>query len=179
LGAEQLPAHHIALPGDEDIFYGYGLMSYESRGARVVTHGGASRGYGSTIQIVPAARFAVIVLTNKSGETLARTRAKAMELALPLKAEADEAAPKATAMTEGEMADYAGLYAHDPQTWEVFIKQGKLFLKYENAEFQLTKVGPRTFSFAQGGLVFVAGKDGKTEHLFTGLYAARKRIKRQ
>jgi len=175
LVVEKLPAQQMALPGEEDVFYGYGLMNYQSRGVQVITHGGASRGYGSTIAMVPAAKFAVIVLTNKSGETLARTRMKAMELALPLKAKAEESAPKAAPLTLNEMADYVGVYLHAPQTWEVFVKDGKLCLRYENAEFQLTKVGKHTFSFAQGELVFVAGANGKIEHLSTGLYAARKR----
>lgn len=174
LVVEKLPARHMTLPGPEAAFYGYGLMNYEFRGAQVVTHGGASRGYGSTIEMVPAAKFAVIVLTNKSGETLAKSRRKAMELALPLKAEAEENAPKAAPVTGSEMADYVGVYVHAPQTWEVFVKDGKLFLKYENTEFPLTKVGERTFSFGQDQLVFVAGANGKTEHLFTDLYAARK-----
>src|SRR5262249_28237991 len=68
LVVEKLPAPHVALPGG-DAYYGYGLMSYRERGVRVVTHGGASTGYGSTIQLAPEHRFAVITLTNRSGET--------------------------------------------------------------------------------------------------------------
>lgn len=47
-------------------------------------------------------------------------------------------------------------------------------LKHEGAEQPLTKVGPHTFSSGAGQFVFVPGADGKAEHLFMGLYAARK-----
>ena len=48
-------------------------------------HGGFSRGYGSMIQMVPARKVAVIVLTNKSGETMRKSLNKAMEIGLGLK----------------------------------------------------------------------------------------------
>lgn len=168
-----LPARQITLPDASDAWYGYGLLSYPTRGVRVVTHGGASRGYGSTIEMVPAHRFGVIVLTNKSGETLPRTRLKAQELALPLEAEKTDS-PAITPLSAAEIKAFAGVYMHHPQTWELFAKDGQLYLRYEKAEFPLKKIGERTFSYSQGELVLVAGADGKIEHLFTGLYAAKK-----
>jgi CubicO group peptidase (beta-lactamase class C family) len=103
LVVSKLPAPQVALPGSPDVHYGYGLMTYEYRGVHVVTHGGASTGYGSTIQMVPEQKFAVITLTNKSGETLAKTRDKAMELILALKPPASEATPAPQPMNEAEM----------------------------------------------------------------------------
>lgn len=173
LVAAKLPARQITLPGDESVYYGYGLMSYLVNGTRVVAHGGASRGYGSTIQMVPSAKFAVIVLTNKSGETLPAVAAKAMELVLKLKPDAEET-PKPLALAEHEWTEYVGTYAHAPQTWEVYRQDGKLFVKQEKEGFALTKIGPRAFTYEQGQLVFVPGADGKIEHLFLDMYAARK-----
>lgn len=175
LVVEKLPAPHVALPGAQEVHYGYGLMSYRERGVRVVTHGGASTGYGSTIQLVPEHRFALIVLTNRSGETLPQTRAKALELALPLKPPEPEAAPTTQPLGEAELGNYTGSYSHAPLTWEVLAKEGKLYLKHAGAEQVLTKVGPHTFSYRAGQLVFVPGADGRAEHLFLGLYAARAR----
>jgi CubicO group peptidase (beta-lactamase class C family) len=169
----KLPARQMTLPSDEDVYYGYGLMSYLVNGTRVVVHGGASRGYGSTIQMVPSAKFAVIVLTNKSGETLPSVAAKAMELVLKLKPETEEN-PKPLALEERELTAYLGTYAHAPQSWEIYRQDGKLYVKQEKESFALTKVGPRTFTYEQGQLVFVLGADGKIEHLFIGMYAARK-----
>ncbi|MCI0391273.1 MAG: beta-lactamase family protein [Acidobacteria bacterium] len=114
LVVENLPAPHVALPGAPDAHYGYGLMSYRERGVRVVTHGGASTGYSSTIQLVPEYRFAVIVLTNRSGETLPQTRVKAMELALPLKATEPETVSTPQPVIEAEMRGYTGTYSHAP-----------------------------------------------------------------
>jgi CubicO group peptidase (beta-lactamase class C family)/imidazolonepropionase-like amidohydrolase len=174
LVVEKLPSPHVALPGALDVHYGYGLLSYRERGVRVVTHGGASTGYGSTIQLVPEHRFAVIVLTNSSGETLPQTRDKAMELALSLTAPEPETAPKPQPLSEAELRSYTGTYSHAPRTWEVFMKEGKLYLRHEGAEQSLTNVGQHTFSYGARQLVFVPGADGDAQHLFMGLYAARK-----
>ncbi|HEY8458834.1 MAG TPA: serine hydrolase domain-containing protein [Blastocatellia bacterium] len=173
LVVEKLPARLVALPGG-DAHYGYGLMSYRERGAQVVTHGGASAGYGSTIQLAPERRFAVITLTNRSGETLPHTRDKAMELALPRTPPDPEVTPAQQPLSEAEMNNYVGTYSHAPRTWEAFVKGGKLYLKHEGAEHPLTKVGPHAFSYGAGQLVFVPNASGKAEHLFMGLYAARK-----
>jgi len=177
LVVEKLAAPHVTLPGTTDVNYGYGLMSYNYRGVRVVTHGGASTGYGSTIQLVPEHKFAVITLTNRSGETLPRTRDKAMELLLPLKPPEKEEAKPAPPLSEAEMAEYAGAYSHAPRTWEVFVKEGKLWMKHDGVESELKRTGPSTFSYGPSGageLVFSSGPDGKAEHLFLGMYAAKK-----
>lgn len=177
LVVSKLPEPHVTLPGSTDINYGYGLMSYNHRGVRVVTHGGASTGYGSTIQMVPEHKFAVITLTNRSGETLARTGEKALELVLPRTAPEQEEAKPPLPMSEAGMNGYVGAYLHAPQKWEVFVKDGRLYLKHEGKETQLTKVGQHTFAYGaagEGQLVFVPGADGKAEHLFMGLYSARK-----
>jgi hypothetical protein len=73
------------------------------------------------------------------------------------------------------MAGYVGRYSHSPQTWDVFVKEGKLWLKYEDGESELKRVGSAAFAYGQGGeLVFTLGADGKAEHLFLGMYAAKK-----
>ncbi len=174
LVVEKLPAPHVALPGAPDVHYGYGLLSYRERGVRVVSHGGASTGYGSTIQFVPEQRFAVIVLTNSSGETLPQTRDKAMELLLSLTSPEPETSPVPQSLSEVELRGYTGIYSHAPRTWEVFMKEGKLFLRHEGAEQSLTNVGQHTFSYGARRLVFVPGANGETQHMFMGLYAARK-----
>jgi CubicO group peptidase (beta-lactamase class C family) len=171
----KLPAPHVTLPGTTDVNYGYGLLSYNHQGVRVTQHGGASTGYGSTIQLVPEHKFAVVVLTNRSGETLPRARDKAMELLLPLKPTEQEETNSTPPLSEAEMAGYVGRYSHAPQSWDVFVKEGKLWLKHEGAESELKKIGPATFTYGQGGeLVFALGPNGKAEHLFLGMYAAKK-----
>ncbi len=169
---------HIPVPGETDSAYAYGLTTFRYQGVEFVAHGGFSRGYGSMIQMVPARKFAVIVLTNKSGETLRRTLNKASELGLELKDEKPEAPKPAPVLSAAELAEYVGTYK-GTTTWEVFLKEGKLFVKNEGTEYALTTKGDRKFSFGNEGeneLVFVAGKSGRIEFVFSELYSA-KRVK--
>jgi hypothetical protein len=129
------------------------------------------------IQMVPARKFAVIVLTNKSGETLRKTLNKATELALGLKDDAPEKAPAAVPLTTAEMQEYAGSYSHAPETWDVSVKDGKLYVKFDGKEHPMTRTGDRKFTFGadnENEVVFVLGKNGKIDYIFTGLYAAKR-----
>ena len=173
LVVEELPKPQFYLPGEGRAFYGYGLLGFESRGVKTVSHGGVSSGYGSTIMFAPEHKFAVIVLTNRNGETLPRTRQRAMQLALPLKPDPAEQ-PKPQPPGADEMKRYTGKYTHAPQTWEVFVKDGKLFLKEDGKDFELTKLGRDRFGYEQGEVLFVPDERGVIEHIFMGLYAARR-----
>src|SRR5688572_15333237 len=100
--------HHIPVPGEKDAYYAYGLTVFKYKDVEIVGHGGFSRGYGSMIQMVPARKFAVIVLTNKSGETMRKTLNKATEIGLGLKEDQPEKPAAATPITAAEMQEYAG-----------------------------------------------------------------------
>ena len=72
---------------------------------------------------------------------------------------------------------HVGTYSHAPQTWEVSIKEGKLYMKFDGKEYAMTKSGERKFTFGEQNeneVVFVPGKDGKIHFLFTELYGAKK-----
>jgi len=175
----QMAQHHVPVPGEKDSYYAYGLTTFKYRGLEFVGHGGFSRGYGSMIQMVPARKFAVIVLTNKSGETMRKSLNKATELVLGLKDDENEKPASFAPVTNSEMNEYVGTYSHAPQTWEVSAKDGKLYVKVDGAEHALTNSGERKFTFGaqnENELVFVPGKDGKIGFLFTELYGA-KRVK--
>ena len=173
----KMVGHHIPVPGEKDSYYAYGLTAFKFKDVEFVGHGGFSRGYGSMIQMVPSRKFAVIVLTNKNGETLRKSLNKAIELGLGLKDDAPAKPEPVTPATATEMEEIAGSYSHAPQTWEVSIKDGKLFVRVDGNEQPLTKSGERKFTFGannENELVFVPGKSGKVEYLFTELYAAKK-----
>ena len=173
----QMVGHHVAVPGESDSYYGYGLTAFKYKGLEFVGHGGFSRGYGSMIQMVPSRKFAVIVLTNKSGETMRKSLNKAMELGLGLKDEEEQKPAPVAAPAASEMSEYVGTYSHAPQSWEVSIKDGKLFMKFDRKEYVMTKSGERKFTFGEQNeneVVFVQGKDGKIRFLFTELYGAKK-----
>ena len=173
----QMGQHHIAVPGETDAFYAYGLTTFKIQGHEFVAHGGFSRGYGSMIQMVPSRKFAVIVLANKSGETMRKTLNRATEIGLGLK---DGEAPKPASfasLSEAEMNEYVGTYSHAPETWEVFVKDTKLYVKADGKEHEMTKTGERKFTFGaqnENEIVFVPGKNGKIELIFMGLYGAKK-----
>lgn len=173
----KMVGHHIAVPGENDSYYAYGLTAFKFKDLEFVGHGGFSRGYGSMIQMVPSRKFAVIVLTNKSGETLRKSLNKATELGLGLKDEQPEKPPAVAPLTTAEMNDYAGSYSHAPQTWQISARDGKLYVKVDGNEHQLTKSGERKLTYGannENELVFVPGKSGKIEYLFSNLYAAKK-----
>ena len=173
----KLPGKYISMPGEESVHYGYGLLNFEQRGVRVLMHGGFSRGYGSMIQMMPEQRIAFIVTTNKSGGTLPRTRDKAMELLLPLKPETPEKPKTAGALSAAEIANFSGKYVNGPQTWEIYIKEGKLFFKNPGGDLALSRTAPYRLSFGaamENDLMFVPNARGEIEYVFDGLYSAKK-----
>lgn len=173
----KLSGKHILIPGETDSYYGYGLLNLEYRGTRLIMHGGFSRGYGSMIQMVPEQRFAVIVLTNKSGMTLNKTTTKAKELYLQLKPEPKDEPKKALSLTASDLTNFAGKYVNGPQTWEIYQKEGKLYLKDSDSEYALTKTGETRLSFGdslENDVALVPGSGGRIEYIFTGLYSARR-----
>jgi CubicO group peptidase (beta-lactamase class C family) len=172
-----LAAPHAPQPDEPKASYGYGLLTYEDRGVRAAGHAGVRKGFGSVITLVPEHRFAVIVLANRSFSILGKTAEKAMELVLPLKPKVEEKPQPPQPMSAPEMESYVGVYLNSPPSWEVFIRDGKLFLKLDDAELSLTKIGEHRFSIGppgEGELVFVLDTEGKVEYLYTDLHAARR-----
>lgn len=173
----QMVQHHVPVPGESDSYYGYGLTVFKYKDLEFVGHGGFSRGYGSMIQMVPSRKFAVIVLTNKSGETMRKSLNKAMELGLGLKDEEPQKPAAGAPATESEMSQYVGTYSHAPQTWEVTLKDGKGYVTVDGKEYAMTKSGDKKFMYGaqnENEIVFVPGKSGKIEFLFFELYGAKK-----
>ena len=129
------------------------------------------------IQMVPSRKFAVIVLTNKSGETMRKSLNKATELGLGLKQDGPQTPAQIAPLTESEMNEYVGSYSHAPQVWEVSVKGGKLYVKVDGNESLMTKSGDRKFTFGaqnENELVFVPGRNGKIQFLYTEIYAAKR-----
>jgi CubicO group peptidase (beta-lactamase class C family) len=172
----QLAQHHVPVPGETDAYYAYGLTVFKYKDLEIVGHGGFSRGYGSMIQMVPSRKFAVIVLTNKSGETMRKSLNMAMQLGLGIKDEEQKPEP-VTPVTNSEMNEYTGTYSHAPATWNVFVKDGKLYVKTDGKDYLLTKTGEKKFTYGEQNeseIVFVPGKGGKIDFIFMGLYGAKR-----
>jgi len=59
----------------------------------------------------------------------------------------------------------------------VSVKGGKLYVKVDGNESLMTKSGDRKFTFGaqnENELVFVPGRNGKIQFLYTEIYAAKK-----
>lgn len=188
-GKQTLPANvitklstkHIKMPFDENEGHGYGLMVNRYRGIPMVSHGGFSTGYGSMIYMAPEHRVAVIVLTNKSGETLQKVGQKALNLFLPVGTADTQSTNEAKPITEAELKEAPGKYLHAPQTFEVFARNQRLLLRQEQKEFTLKKIGPFAYLYGEGQenfIVFVPSKAGQVEYAFDGMYAYRKGAKK-
>jgi CubicO group peptidase (beta-lactamase class C family) len=171
----QLSAPHIAMPGGFNQQHGYGLMRSQERGISIVAHGGFSTGYGSMIQMAPQQRVGVIVLTNKSGETLPRVWQKALEMNLPFGAPEPELIAKT--ITEAEFANCPGMYLHAPMQFTIVKKGERLLFQQRGQEAALKKVGEYTFVYGKNEenvVIFVPDKAGRIEYAFDGMYASRK-----
>ena len=174
----KLATGHASIPTQPQAKYGYGLMVGNYRGVRLVEHGGSRSGYGSVIKMAPEHRFGVIVLANRSGAGLNKTAEKAMELILPLKPK-DSAGPKPElSMNSAEMANYSGRYGQREVTFEIVLKDGKLFLKQGPREQPIRKIGENRFAAGTPGgsteFVLVPGNDGKAAYFHSGLRASRR-----
>src|SRR5262249_30868204 len=130
---------------------GYGWVIYDYRGLHLLTNQGSWAGFTPLIWLVPAHRFGVIILSNRSGGTfLNKTARKALELMLPL--EPNRAVPsfRSQMMSDAEMAKYAGTYANE-STAEIQLTNGHLFLKEGNLVMPITKIGNLQFAVAIPG----------------------------
>lgn len=111
--SRRMSAPHAVLPNvfhERNGRYGYGLMMFDHRGARVVEHGGDMPGYSALLRMVPERRFAVVVLANRGGVPFQRTADRAMELLLPLATTLPPAPPAPHPVDPSEVDRWVGRY---------------------------------------------------------------------
>jgi CubicO group peptidase (beta-lactamase class C family) len=158
---QALTTPHADVPG-ERAKYGYGLDLDERGGVRVWSHDGARAGYGSSIAMLPGRQAAVIVLCNRTGESLPKTTARVVEmLGGPAPENSDSAE---SAIPASEFAKYVGSYRNGETTLQIVERDGKLF-------FQSMEVRK-----GDGGWLIVKGADGKTALRIFGISGADGRI---
>jgi CubicO group peptidase (beta-lactamase class C family) len=162
-----LTTPHADIPGSHSK-YGYGLDLEEIGGARVWSHGGSRAGYGSFIAMLPGRQASVIVLCNRTGESLPRTRAKIMPMLGGPQREAGSL--EENAIPASEFSKYTGTYRNGEATMRIVERDGKLFLRL--TELRKGEGGWLIMKSADGrtaGRMFsVAGADGRIEYLHNG-----------
>ena len=176
---EQLAAAHAEVLSSRTQ-YGYGLAVIERRGFKMLEHGGVRAGYGSFIRIIPEKRIAIVVLTNGRGGHLPRTVTKASELLLPLLPRKGAPAPETKEMTLAEMAEYVGTYNNGGDPVEIFIREGRLFMRVGKSQLQLSKIGDRRLMMKEPGaaapdeLVMLPAKSGRITYIQVGSGALKR-----
>lgn len=162
-----LTTPHADIPGSA-AKYGYGLDLEEVGGWQVWTHGGSRAGYGSFIAMFPGQHAAVIVLCNRTGESLPRTRAKITAMLGEPRREIVNT--QESAIPASEFAKYAGTYRNGAATIQIVESEGKL--RYRSMELRKGEGGWLIMKSADGrtaGRIFaVPGPDGKIAYLHMG-----------
>ena len=145
--ASQLLTAHVEIP--TNVFnngkYGYGFFLQNYRGYQVAEHGGTQTGFSSEVKIVAEERFAVIVFANRDAVRLNKTFAKAFDIFLPVTKSAETNAPQGITMTAAEMESYVGTYVNR-WSMDIFVRDGKLYLRRFGTELPITKIGKNRFS---------------------------------
>jgi len=81
-------------------------------------------------------------------------------------------------MTASEMAGYAGKYGQREASVEIFVKDGKLFLRQGRNDLPVRKVGENRFVASAAGsdaaleFALVFGVDGQAQYFQGGLRSA-------
>jgi len=154
---------HVQVPSGGH--YGYGLHVENYRGVDIWTHNGSRVGHGSRLTMAPKHGFGVFIMANRSGASMPRTGAKALELALPLEpsAKADQGAKP----TAEELAALVGVYRNGTRWIDLTNADGKLTLAESKKGGPVEPLGGGRFR-AEDGERFetIMGLDGKTAYLF-------------
>jgi CubicO group peptidase (beta-lactamase class C family) len=176
---DQLAAAHSEVPSTHSQ-YGYGLARGDHRGVTMLQHGGTRAGYGSFIRIVPEKKIAIVVLTNRQGQSLPKTIERASELLLTLEPRKESAALVATEMTNAEMAEYVGRYSNGGDPIAILVRDGRLFLRVDKNELELSKIGERRLMMQEPGasapdqLVMLPDKTGRIAYIQIGSTALKR-----
>ena len=146
----------------------------------MIEHGGTRAGYGSFIRIIPEKRIGIVVLANRQGQQLPKTVEKATELLVQLEPKKSPLPPETKEMIPSEMSEYVGVYNNGGDPVEIFIRDGRLFLRTGKSELQLSKIGERRFMMQEPGatapdqLVMLPDKSGRIAYIQVGSSALKR-----
>ena len=141
---------HVTVPAAAgDWRYGYGARAGEVRGVRVVEHRGGTDGFGSLLRMAPDAKFAVVVLGNRTLAQLDKTAETAMELFLRLGPKPAAPARAPLPLSRDDFRRFPGAYSNGRLTFEVRAKGESLVFSAGGDEVPLVKVGENRLAIAE------------------------------
>jgi CubicO group peptidase (beta-lactamase class C family) len=140
LAAMQAPQIEV----DPDGEYGLGLFVWEGRGRRTIEHGGLVPGFRSHLLLVPDEATALVFLSNSdAGARVIEDLLAALGLAMRL--------PPEVALTEDELAAFAGTYAETLGSKVlVSVRDGGLDVSVEGSTAHLRPVAADRFVVLEG-----------------------------
>jgi CubicO group peptidase (beta-lactamase class C family) len=167
-----MSSRHADVPGSAG-GYGYGLSVSRERGVSWVQHGGSRAGYGSSIIMVPDQNFGVVIVANRSGESMPKTSAAIIEVFLDLEARKKDGIDLRP-LTAADLTRYAGVYANGQTRITLRAEEGMLVGGPGQTARRFTRAGKDSVLSEAAGtalaqrLVGVEGAGGKVEYLHTG-----------
>src|SRR5258706_8723830 len=117
--------------------YGYGILTYDYRGVRILEGNSVWLGFTSRFVMVPKHRFAIIILVNSNVGGFHDTIDKAFETLMPVKPRRDVKPKAALKIDETESQKYVGLYVNPPDEIEIALKNGQLVFRQIGIELAM------------------------------------------
>jgi CubicO group peptidase (beta-lactamase class C family) len=162
--------------------YGIGWAIRDADGFRIVSHGGATRGFRAQLTVVPERSFAIAILTN--GEPGSRAIQEIESWALGKYLGYTAPTPPVVRLGKKKLDAFAGTYHRHDGRFVIERAKRQLQLTYvsideESGEeeepevFFLDPIGPHHFRFTEGrnhgaiaDFITLEGPDGTVRHLF-------------
>jgi CubicO group peptidase (beta-lactamase class C family) len=177
----RLLATHLRRPGSgpaDSSGVAYGLVERRHRGVRVLQHGGARLGSGSVVRFAPEHRFAIVILTNRSGSFLPQALEWVSARFLPFGPPPPPRPALATPPPVAVLRELAGTYVNHPRDLviELFLAGTTLRLRRpgQAEASDVTPLGESLFAFAGQEMETIRGSDGRTRYLHVGGRAFRR-----
>lgn len=172
----RLTTGQVAVPGNPDMRYGYGVMVGTVGGRRVWQHGGSINGFDAQVTMFPDRKTAVVLIDNRSGNPLNGIVDLAARLAAGIEPVAPPPTGKEIAPDAAARARIVGRFAQGSTRVELADEGGTLVFRQGQATMPVTlfdddrirvtpPVGPPTL------FILVRGDDGRVAYLHRGLRA--------
>jgi len=167
---------YMAIPGNPDAKYGYGLMIGRNGNTRVWQHGGSINGFDAQVTMFPDQKLAVLLFDNRSGAPLQGVTDLVAREAAAIPRTPPPTLPDERDATAAERAQLVGTYMQGTTTVQLVDEGGALVFKQGVTSTRARLVGDERIVLtpptgAKVTLFIVRGADGRVEYLHQGLRA--------